>query len=169
MAESIVDYFSLSETKELIECLKKAGLNFREEVQEKRQTALSGKTVVFTDELPSYNHVEKLGLPEYVHGSRFVDGGAADPLQAALQSLHRFAQILLAPAQASAQTPTPSNKKTADVAPLLKTASEALDRKDFDAAVKALTAVVEAEPEMPEAWFNLAYAYTGLNRDEEAG
>lgn len=72
------------------------------------------------------------------------------------------------PASLSAQSPTPSAEKVADVPALLKTANEALDRKDFEAAVKALSAVLEVEPEMPEAWFTLAYAYTGLSRDEEA-
>jgi tetratricopeptide (TPR) repeat protein len=55
-----------------------------------------------------------------------------------------------------------------DVSALLKTANDALDRRDLPTAVKALKTILEVEPEMPEAWFNLAYAYTGLGEDEEA-
>lgn len=51
---------------------------------------------------------------------------------------------------------------------MLKTASEALNRNDLPSAVKALKAVVEKEPDMAAAWFNLAFAYTGLHQDDEA-
>jgi tetratricopeptide (TPR) repeat protein len=65
-----------------------------------------------------------------------------------------------------------ATKKTAaeppDVPALLKTASEALDRKDLPAAVQALKAVVKAQPDNGAAWFNLGYAYSGLHQDEEA-
>ena len=56
----------------------------------------------------------------------------------------------------------------ADVPALLKTASEALDRNDLASAAKALKAVVEKEPGMAAAWFNLGYAYSGLHEDDEA-
>jgi tetratricopeptide (TPR) repeat protein len=55
-----------------------------------------------------------------------------------------------------------------DVAALLKTASEALDRKDFAAAAKALEVVVREHSDMAAAWFNLGYAYSGLHQDDEA-
>lgn len=51
MAESIVDYFSQSQTKELIEKLRQAGLNFKEEAASVRKTIFTEKTVVFTGEL----------------------------------------------------------------------------------------------------------------------
>jgi tetratricopeptide (TPR) repeat protein len=69
-------------------------------------------------------------------------------------------------AAANPQTKTPA--ASSDVAALLKAASEALDRQDLPAAVKALKSVVEIEPEMTGAWFNLAYAYSGLHQEEEA-
>ncbi|MBZ5516038.1 MAG: tetratricopeptide repeat protein [Acidobacteriia bacterium] len=56
----------------------------------------------------------------------------------------------------------------ADVPTLLKTASEALDRKDLPAAAQALKSVVEAQPDNAPAWFNLGYAYSGLHQDAEA-
>jgi len=56
----------------------------------------------------------------------------------------------------------------AEVPALLKTASEALDRNDLPSAVQALKAVVEKEPGMAAAWFNLAFAHTGLHQDDEA-
>ncbi len=58
MAESIADYFSLKETRELIQELKKLGLNFKEKVSTARQTPLSGKTVVFTGELKGYSRFQ---------------------------------------------------------------------------------------------------------------
>jgi tetratricopeptide (TPR) repeat protein len=67
---------------------------------------------------------------------------------------------------AAAQSSTPPQNK--DVPALLKVASEALDRKDLPAAVTALKSVVEIEPDMSAAWFNLAYAYSGLHQNEEA-
>jgi protein O-GlcNAc transferase len=55
-----------------------------------------------------------------------------------------------------------------DVPALLKTASEALDRKDLPTAVQALKTIVVAQPENAAAWFNLAYAFSGLHQDEDA-
>ena len=55
-----------------------------------------------------------------------------------------------------------------DIPALLKTASEALNRKDMPAAVQALQAVVKVQPDNGAAWFNLGYAYSGLHQDEEA-
>jgi tetratricopeptide (TPR) repeat protein len=56
----------------------------------------------------------------------------------------------------------------ADVPKLLRTAQEALGRNDFVTAAEALRQVVQAQPTLTAAWFNLAYAYTGLHKDEEA-
>ncbi len=55
MAASIVDYFSLAQTKKLIDELKQAGLNFKEEPIKTKITPLSGKTVVFSGELKDYS------------------------------------------------------------------------------------------------------------------
>jgi len=63
---------------------------------------------------------------------------------------------------------SPSRTHDADVSTLLRTAQDALGRNDFATAVDALKQVVEAQPTLTAAWFNLAYAYTGLHKDEEA-
>jgi DNA ligase (NAD+) len=56
LADSIKHYFSLPQTRELIEELKKSGLNFREASEgRKEKTPLTGKKVVFTGELRGYS------------------------------------------------------------------------------------------------------------------
>ena len=55
LAESIVDYFSQAQTKRLIEQLRHAGLNFKEEARRIKPGSLTGKTVVFTGELKNYS------------------------------------------------------------------------------------------------------------------
>jgi tetratricopeptide (TPR) repeat protein len=67
---------------------------------------------------------------------------------------------------ASAQPPAPAG--SAELSALLHTAEDALTRKDFAEAAKALNAVVAKQPAMPDAWFNLGYAYTGLHEPEKA-
>jgi tetratricopeptide (TPR) repeat protein len=69
-------------------------------------------------------------------------------------------------APAPAQPPAPAD--STELPALLHTAEDALARKDFAEAAKALKAVVGKQPDMPEAWFNLGYAYTGLHEPEEA-
>ncbi len=61
-----------------------------------------------------------------------------------------------------------SRTKDADVPKLLRTAQDALNRNDFAVAADALKQVVEAQPTLTAAWFNLGYAYTGLQKHEEA-
>ena len=58
VAESITDFFSLASTKYLIEELRKAGLNFKEEGSAAKKTPLSGKKIVLTGELKSYNRIQ---------------------------------------------------------------------------------------------------------------
>jgi tetratricopeptide (TPR) repeat protein len=65
-----------------------------------------------------------------------------------------------------AQQPKPPSPP--DVPALVRTAQEALGRANYAAAVKALKAVVEAQPDYTGAWFNLGYAYSGLHQDAEA-
>ncbi|MBU1999215.1 MAG: NAD-dependent DNA ligase LigA [Candidatus Omnitrophica bacterium] len=55
MAESIVDYFSLAQTKKLIQDLRKSGLNFREIISKDKITRFSGKAIVFTGEMSNYS------------------------------------------------------------------------------------------------------------------
>jgi tetratricopeptide (TPR) repeat protein len=64
--------------------------------------------------------------------------------------------------------PPPAPADTPELSALMHTAEDALTRKDFAEAAKALKAVVAKQPAMPEAWFNLGYAYTGLHEPEEA-
>jgi tetratricopeptide (TPR) repeat protein len=62
----------------------------------------------------------------------------------------------------------PTSAGSTELSGLLHTAEEALERKEFAEAVKALKSVVAIQPHMPEAWFNLGYAYTGLHEPDEA-
>jgi DNA ligase (NAD+) len=58
MAESIVEFFKSSSTKQLINKLKDSGLNTKEEVSEIKRSPLTGKTVVFTGELKGFTRQE---------------------------------------------------------------------------------------------------------------
>jgi DNA ligase (NAD+) len=69
LTESIIDYFSCPSTKKLIEELRKAGLNFKEEVFAVKKTALTGKTVVFTGELESYSRIQAEELVRKLGGN----------------------------------------------------------------------------------------------------
>jgi len=51
---------------------------------------------------------------------------------------------------------------------LISDAKNALDRKDYPAAAQALEALVKSQPDSVAAWFNLAYAYTGMKKIDEA-
>jgi tetratricopeptide (TPR) repeat protein len=75
------------------------------------------------------------------------------------------ARLLAASGQGRENT---SRTHDADVPTLLRTAQDALGRNDFATAADTLKLVVEAQPTLTAAWFNLAYAYTGLHKDEEA-
>src|ERR1019366_2953356 len=55
-----------------------------------------------------------------------------------------------------------------DVTGLLKAAQDAMDRKDFPGAVKALQAVVAAQPDLAPAWFNLGFALTAVHQPADA-
>src|SRR5689334_3731370 len=55
-----------------------------------------------------------------------------------------------------------------DVPALLRAAEEALAGQDFASAAKALQSAVESQPDLVPAWFNLAYAYSGLHQNDDA-
>ena len=55
LAESIENFFSLPQTRKMIEGLRKAGLNFSEVIPEIARGRLSGKTIVFTGELKEFS------------------------------------------------------------------------------------------------------------------
>ncbi len=69
MAESLADYFSMPQTEELIEGLRMAGLNFKEEVAVPANTPLTGKTVVFTGELEGLSRDEAESLVRKAGGN----------------------------------------------------------------------------------------------------
>ena len=66
MAESIAEYFSLPQIRQLIKELGKAGLNFKEEEIETKETPLTGKTVVFTGEMSGYSRQQAEALARKV-------------------------------------------------------------------------------------------------------
>jgi len=51
---------------------------------------------------------------------------------------------------------------------LMHDAEQALDRKDYAAAVDRLKLAVQAAPDTVPAWFDLGYAFTGLHQNDEA-
>ncbi len=57
---------------------------------------------------------------------------------------------------------------SADISTLMHAAQDALTKKDYTEAVKALKAVVAQQPGIPEVWFNLGYAYTALHESGDA-
>jgi DNA ligase (NAD+) len=67
ISASITDYFSLPETKKLIQELKAAQLNMSQSAVKMRPSGLTGKTVVFTGQLERFSRsqaealVRKLG------------------------------------------------------------------------------------------------------------
>jgi len=69
MAESIVDFFRQESTRELIKKLKSVNLNFKEEAVKKKESLLTGKTVVFTGELISFKRPEAERLVRQRHGN----------------------------------------------------------------------------------------------------
>ncbi len=69
MAESAVEFFSLGETRKLIQEFKKCGLNLKEDVQPIAKTPLSGKVIVFTGELEGYSRLEAKRLVNQAGGS----------------------------------------------------------------------------------------------------
>jgi DNA ligase (NAD+) len=58
IADSVADYFSQSQTKEMIKGLKEAGLKLEEVTTPLKDTALAGKSVVFTGELNDYSRLQ---------------------------------------------------------------------------------------------------------------
>ncbi|MFA5272223.1 MAG: NAD-dependent DNA ligase LigA [Candidatus Omnitrophota bacterium] len=69
MTNSIVNFFSLGQTRKLIDEFRKAGLNLRGEQMRKIKTAISGKTFVFTGELDNFSRDEARHLVESLGGN----------------------------------------------------------------------------------------------------
>ncbi len=55
MADSIVEYFKQETTRKLIEKLKKAGVNLKEEISLNKKSLINGKAFVFTGELADFS------------------------------------------------------------------------------------------------------------------
>src|SRR5579862_3216283 len=80
------------------------------------------------------------------------------------------------PMAAQSQRKTPANppatsspkEKEDPLAPLLQKANEAIDKKDFAAALDPLQQYIAQRPDEPYPHFQLGYAYAGLKRSEDA-
>ena len=70
MAQSVVSYFSLEKTKELIKEIKELGLNTKNltEKEEIKDNPFLGKTVVITGTLPTYKRTEAAAIIEKLGG-----------------------------------------------------------------------------------------------------
>ncbi|MBI4707012.1 MAG: NAD-dependent DNA ligase LigA [Candidatus Omnitrophica bacterium] len=69
MAESVVDYFSLPQTKKLIDDFRRQGLNFKEEAVDIKVTPVFGKSFVFTGELENYSRTQAEELVRSLGGN----------------------------------------------------------------------------------------------------
>ncbi|MEK6727232.1 MAG: NAD-dependent DNA ligase LigA, partial [Candidatus Omnitrophota bacterium] len=69
IAESIVDYFSQTTTKRLIEDFKESGFNLKESLSEAKAAAFLGKRVVFTGGLKGYSRFEAEELVRRLGGN----------------------------------------------------------------------------------------------------
>jgi Flp pilus assembly protein TadD len=84
--------------------------------------------------------------------------------------------LTVSPATGFQQTQNPSNKSSQAKAQkvqnplndLLDEAQAALDKNNFEAAIPPLQKFLAEKPDVAFAHFQLAYAYTGLNRVDEA-
>ena len=74
-----------------------------------------------------------------------------------------------APSSQSGQPKSQQDPSRADPsAPLLAQAQDALDRKDFEAAIPLLERIASAKPGDALPHFELGFAYSGLNKNTEA-
>ncbi|MBQ8300815.1 MAG: NAD-dependent DNA ligase LigA, partial [Clostridia bacterium] len=67
MAESVVDYFNMPQTKELVDRLMAAGLNMKS-LKEVKDMRFAGKTFVLTGTLPTYSRKEAAEIIESFGG-----------------------------------------------------------------------------------------------------
>lgn len=67
MAESVIDYFNMPQTKELIDRLMSAGLNMKS-LKEVKDMRFAGKTFVLTGTLPTYSRKEAAEIIESFGG-----------------------------------------------------------------------------------------------------
>jgi tetratricopeptide (TPR) repeat protein len=69
---------------------------------------------------------------------------------------------------ASSKSQQSSTSSSDPLAPLLAQAQDALDRKDFAAAIPLLEKIAAAKPNEAMPYFELGFAYSGLNKNPEA-
>ena len=72
------------------------------------------------------------------------------------------------PAPANQQAPTSPQAKDDPLAPLLRQATDAIDKMDFAAALDPLQKYISQRADDAYAHFQLGYAYAGLKRDADA-
>ena len=72
------------------------------------------------------------------------------------------------PANKPARSSASSQESQPDLNALMQKAGDALERRDFQAALDPLKTVTAAAPDTAEAWFYLGYAYHGLHQDDDA-
>lgn len=70
--------------------------------------------------------------------------------------------------RATKNEPAQKNDRADPLAPLLQQAATALDKKDYPSAVQALQSYLAQRPEDANAQFQLGYAYSEMQRWEEA-
>jgi DNA ligase (NAD+) len=68
MADSMVNYFALSQTKQLIRQLKNAQVNMYQEISQVKTNALTGKTIVFTGQLKEFSRSQAETLVRQFRG-----------------------------------------------------------------------------------------------------
>src|SRR5579862_5000060 len=86
-----------------------------------------------------------------------------------LPLLHALAAGNRALPQAQPPSPAANSRNNQDpLAPLLAQAQDALDRKDYTAAIALLQQIVAARPADALPHFELGYAYSELKRNDEA-
>lgn len=69
LAESIVNFFKQESSRRLIKKLKEAGLNLKEKVIPIKKSSLTGKTIVFTGELKSFNRNQAKAMVRQMGGN----------------------------------------------------------------------------------------------------
>ena len=90
-------------------------------------------------------------------------------LLALLHNSVAYSQNPLTASSNSQSKPQQNSASNADpLAPLLTQAQDALDRKDFAAAIPLLEKIAAAKPAEAMPHFELGFAYSGLNKNPEA-
>src|SRR5439155_5456105 len=76
--------------------------------------------------------------------------------------------IAVPPLGAQTKPPLGPRPPAADIPSLLQAAEQALDRKDYAAAVDPLKKVAKVQPDNAAVWFNLGFAYSEMGQYADA-